>query len=343
MSYLLRSAALTNYVEVARSVGLDPYQQLGDAGIERSVLLDPDIMIRAEAVARLLETSARSAAVEDLGLRMAETRHISNLGALGFVMREQPTLRKALESASHYLRLQNEAVVMRIEESEGLAVIREDIVGGIPGSMRQATELVLGVLYRVLGMVLGAAWKPRTVCFTHHAPAGTTIHTRVFGVTVEFNQDFDGIVCLASDLDAAIPVYDPVMAQQVRRYLDSMLLQSNSTMPDKIRKLIVALLPSGTCSVDRIAQHLGMDRRTVHRHLAPYGESYLSIVDSVRVEMVKRYVGSGNRPLSEVATLVGFSSLSAFSRWFSGRFGCSVSTWRREEAQRSASADVKFV
>ncbi|MEX3969009.1 AraC family transcriptional regulator, partial [Paraburkholderia sp. EG286B] len=54
MSYLLRSAALTNYVEVARSVGLDPYQQLGDAGIERSVLLDPDIMIRAEAVARLL-------------------------------------------------------------------------------------------------------------------------------------------------------------------------------------------------------------------------------------------------------------------------------------------------
>src|SRR6185437_5543551 len=154
-------------------------------------------------------------------------------GALGFVMREQPTLREALKSAGHYLRLQNEAVVMRIEESEGLAVIREDIVGGIPGSMRQATELVLGVLHRILDMVLGATWKPRAICFTHPAPAGTTIHARVFGATVEFNQDFDGIVCLASDLDAAIPAYDPVMAQQVRRYLDSMLLQSSATMPDK--------------------------------------------------------------------------------------------------------------
>ncbi|CAD6537909.1 AraC family transcriptional regulator ligand-binding domain-containing protein [Paraburkholderia sabiae] len=333
MSYLLRSAALTNYVEVARLVGLDPYQQLGDAGIERSVLLDPDIMIPAEAVARLLETSARAAAVEDLGLRMAETRHISNLGALGFVMREQPTLRKALESAAYYLRLQNEAVVMRFEESEGLVVIREEIVG-VPGSMRQATELVLGVLYRVLHMVLDAVWKPRAVCFTHHAPAGTTIHARIFGAAVEFNQDFDGIVCLASELDAAIPAYDPVMAQQVRRYLDSMLLQSGATMPDKIRKLVVALLPSGACSNDRIAQHLGVDRRTVNRHLAAYGESYLSIVDSVRVEMVTRYVGSGNRPLSEVASLLGFSSLSAFSRWFGGRFGCSVSVWRRENRQR---------
>ncbi|MDH6146747.1 MULTISPECIES: AraC family transcriptional regulator [Paraburkholderia] len=338
MSYLLRSAALTNYVEVARSVGLDPYRKLADAGINRSVLLDPDIMIPAEAVARLLETSARAAAIEDFGLRMAETRELSNLGSLGFVMREQPTLRRALGSMAHYLRLQNEAVVMRIEETAGLAIIREELMGVVPGSMRQATELVLAVLFRLLSMVLGASWKPRTICFTHSAPASVAMHTRVFGAPVEFNQDFDGIVCVTSDLDAAIPAYDPVMAQQVRRYLDSMLLQTNATMSDKVTKLVVALLPSGTCSVDRIAQHLGVDRRTVHRHLAQHGDSYLSIVDTVRAGLVMRYVDNADRPLSEVAALVGFSSLSAFSRWFGGRFGCSVSTWRIKNAQRSAGA-----
>jgi AraC-like DNA-binding protein len=107
-------------------------------------------------------------------------------------------------------------------------------------------------------------------------------------------------------------------------------------MSDKVRKLVVALLPSGTCSVDRIAQHLGADRRTVHRHLAQQGDSYLSIVDAVRVELVMRYIDGGDRPLSQVAALVGFSSLSAFSRWFGSRFGCSVSTWRRNKAQQSA-------
>jgi AraC-like DNA-binding protein len=338
MSYQLRSAALTNYVEVARSVGLDPYQRLSDAGISRSALLDPDIMIPAEAVGRLLEASAEAGAIEDFGLRMAETRELSNLGALGFAMREQPTLRKALESMAHYLRLHNEALHLRVEEVEGIATIRQDLMGGPPGSVRQAAELVLGVLYRMLSMILGASWKPRSVRFTHAAPASLVVHERVFGAPCEFNQDFDGIVCLASDLDAAIPTYDPVMAHLVRRYLDSMLVQSSETTSDKVRKLVIALLPSGECSVDRVAQYLGVDRRTVHRHLARYGDSYLSIVDTVRVELVMRYVESRDRPLSEVATLLGFSSSSAFSRWFNGRFGCSVSTWRSKTPSRITDA-----
>ncbi|AEI81378.1 transcriptional regulator AraC family [Cupriavidus necator N-1] len=54
MSYYLRSASLTNYVEVARSLGLDPYQQLRAAKINRSVLLDPDIRIPAASVGGLL-------------------------------------------------------------------------------------------------------------------------------------------------------------------------------------------------------------------------------------------------------------------------------------------------
>ena len=46
-------------------------------------------------------------------MRMAESRQLSNLGPLGFVALEKPTLRKALESISRHLRLQNEALYMR--------------------------------------------------------------------------------------------------------------------------------------------------------------------------------------------------------------------------------------
>lgn len=331
MSYLARSAVLTNYIEVARAVGLEPYRQLREAGINRSVLLEPDTMIPVNAVSRLLERSARVAGIEDFGLRMAATRQLSNLGPLGFAVREQPTLRKALEAMGRYQRLQNEALIMRVEEMDGLAIIREDVTTGVLGGVRQGTELVLGVMYRTLGMVLGPPWRPRTVCFMHSAPASLAAHARMFG-TVAFKQDFDGFVCIASDLDATIPTYDPVMAQQVRRYLDSMLLQTNATMPDKVRKLVVALLPSGLCSIDRVAQHLGVARRTVHRHLADHDDSYLSIVDAVRVELVTRYLDSSDRPLSEIATLVGFSSLSAFSRWFGARFGVSMTKRRKQHA-----------
>ena len=54
LDYMIRSASLTNYVGVARSVGLDPYEMLAAVGLDRSVLLDPDTRIPGEAVRELL-------------------------------------------------------------------------------------------------------------------------------------------------------------------------------------------------------------------------------------------------------------------------------------------------
>lgn len=328
MSYYLRSASLTHYVEVARAVGVDPYQQLRAARINRSVLLDPDIRMPAEQVGRLLEASAKAGQVDDFGLRMAEMREFSNLGPLAFVVREEPTLRRALESMVRYMGLQNESLFMRVEESESLVVIRLQILSEQPGAMRQATDLAMGVVYRILGLFLGASWRPRSISFTHGAPPRMETYQRVFGMPVLFNQDFDGIVCKASDLEAPLPSYDPVMAQQVKRYLGTLLAQSNTSTLDKVKKLVYALLPSGLCSVERVAQHLNVDRRTVHRRLEQDNATYSGIVNDVRTDLVVRYIENRERPLSEVATLLGFSSLSAFSRWFAAQFGCSVSKWR---------------
>jgi AraC-like DNA-binding protein len=332
MTYLTRSASLTNYIEVSRSTGINPYVQLSNAGIDRSVLLDLDTRIPVQALAQLLEASAQAAQVDDFGLRMAETRQFSNLGPLSFVARENATLRKTLESMSHYLRLQNEALTMRIEEREGICIIRQEVLGRYVGTLRQSMQLTVGVMYRMLSVFLGDAWKPRSVCFVQSAPANREVFTRMFGAAVLFNQDFDGIVCRASDLDAAIASYDPIMAEQTRKYLDTMLAHADSNMVDKVRRLVLALLPSGHCSLERVAQHLGVEARTVQRHLAELDESYSSILGAVREDLVLRYVTSGNRPLSAVSMLLGFSSLSAFSRWFGDRFGCSVSQWRKKTA-----------
>ncbi|WP_354687171.1 AraC family transcriptional regulator [Cupriavidus necator] len=331
MSYYLRSASLTNYVEVARAVGLDPHQQLRAARISRDVLLDPDIRIPAALVGRLLDASARAARVDDFGLRMAELRQFSNLGPLAFVVREQPTLRRALESMVRYMGLQNESLAMRMEEAEGLVMIRLQILSEQPGAFRQATDLAVGVMYRMLSLFLGASWRPRGICFTHAAPASLATCTRVFGMPALFNQDFDGIVCAARDLEAPLPSYDPVMAGQVKRYLGTLLAQANTTTSDKVRKLVYLLLSTGACSVDRVAQHLGVDRRTVHRRLAQDDTTYSEILNQARAGLVMGYIENPERPLSEVATLLGFSSLSAFSRWFSGEFGCSVTKWRAQQ------------
>ncbi|WP_449432704.1 AraC family transcriptional regulator [Pseudomonas putida] len=331
MPSMLRSSSLTNFVEVALAVGLDPYRQLRNAGISNSALMDPNIMILAKSVMRLLEDSAHAAGIEDFGLRMGQSRQLENLGPLAVALREEQTLRNAWQSLIRRLGLTNGSMVLRIEEAGDVAIFRQDVTDNMDGSVRQATELVACVITRTLKQLLGPAWKPHSVCFTHSAPVNVAMHRQVFGSSPRFNHEFDGIVLARADLDAPIQSYDPLIARHAREFLDTKLAQADFTMPDKVRQLVFALLPTGECVAEKVAEQLRVDRKTMYRHLANHNQSYSSIVDEVRVSLVNRYIENRERSLSEIATLLGFSALSAFSRWFSGRFGCSVSTWRREK------------
>src|SRR5688572_27852411 len=98
MHSLTRSASLTDYEHVARSVGLDPFRMLRIVGLPAGILDDPNLMIDASSVGRLLEESARLSGQEAFGLLLAEGRSLANFGMLALVMRDELTLRAALQS-----------------------------------------------------------------------------------------------------------------------------------------------------------------------------------------------------------------------------------------------------
>jgi AraC-like DNA-binding protein len=326
MPKLVRSASLTDYLEVARSVGLDPSRMLGSVGLSRRCLQNPDFKVPEEAVRQLLEASAAAAGIEDFGLRLAEKRVLANFGPLALLVRDQPTVRQALEAWNQYRTVHTDTVSLRIEESGGDAIVSLVRHVETPAPSRQAVEMTVGVLYRMVRLFLGDGWKPR-VCFAHSAPRNRDTHRRMFGNRVEFNRDFNGIACRSSDLDARIATADPAMARYAQQYIDS-IARPDGTFTDEVRKLVRTMLSSGDCRMERVAEHLGLDRRTVHRHLADERTSYTAIVDAARTELVNRYIDNRKRPSCVVAEMLGFSSASAFSRWFKRRFGCSVSAWR---------------
>jgi hypothetical protein len=243
MPDLIRSAVLTDYVELARAVGLDPYRMLDAVGLGRAALRDPDAKIPAAAVRRLFEASAKAAGIEDFGLRLAEKRALSNLGPLALVVREQPTVRKALDALIHYIRLHNESMLVNLHEDEDTLVISPVLRVGRPVPTRQSVELTIGVLYRILRMLLGDRWKPLAVHFAHQAPAKLDHHRRFFRVPIEFGAEVDGVVCSARDLEAPIPAADPTMARYAQRYLDSIGARPNVSLSEKVREMVAALLP----------------------------------------------------------------------------------------------------
>jgi AraC-like DNA-binding protein len=331
---LIRSASLTHYAEVARHAGLDPYRMLSEFGLPPRCLKEPELMVPLDAVRQLLEASAERSGVEGFGLLMAKARRLSNLGPLGLLIREQPTMRLALEALVRYSNRLNEALFLTIEETGEVVVLREELIVGRSGSVRQSTELAIGVAFRMLRTFLGSEWRPRRVCFAHEAPADRSIHERLFGRHVEFGHAFNGIVCARADLEVVNPDADPEVARLARQMLDA---NSGSKAPDmttRVRELVVMLLGGGTCTIDRVAQHLGIDRRTIHRHLAREGRTFSGLVEAVRRELAERYVNEPHRSLAEVSSLLGFSAPSGFSRWYRQRFKAKPSARRAPVTRR---------
>lgn len=291
---------------------------LARVGLPASCVNNPDLRVRADSVMRLLELSAELSGEPAFGLRLAETRRLSTLGLL---VRDEPTLREALSTLRRFGKLHNEAVAVVVEESGqgagGVAFLRFDFMP-VPGAGRQAVELAVGAIYRMLRIVLGSEWKARAVNFMHAAPASLAVHRRIFGTRVHFGQEANGIVVPGSDLDTPNVLGDPVMRDYARQLLAGATALDRTQTRHEVQQLILALLPVGRCSADQVALHLGVDRRTVHRRLAQEGCHFSELVQQTRLDLMQRHLAHGDRTLTEVSQLLGFGSLSSFSRWKRG-------------------------
>ena len=327
MSYLGRSAGLTGYLDLAREVGVDAYKLAAAAGVPAAALTDPDLKVSSIGMNRMYEEAAERSGVEDFALRIAEKRRLSNLGLIGLLVREQPTLRQALRTIAQYVWLQNEAYSVHLEETEDVAILR--FAMAVPVG-RQISDLVIGAGLGIMRALLGDTWRPLDVCFVHAAPAKVDTYRRVFGRLPLFEQDFLGVIIKRSDMDAPIASADPAMASQVSRYLEQAAAQRGTALSDKVRELIMLLLPTGDCTVERIAQRLRMDRRTLHRRLAAEGTSFSEVLDLTRRSHAESLLTNSERSLQGVSDLLGFSSLSAFAHWFRRRFKCTASHYRAE-------------
>lgn len=330
----IRSASLNGYVEVASSFGLDPRAMMRNVGLPWRCLDDPETLISVSAVCRLLERSAVAANVEDFGLRMAYSRRLSNLGPVSLVLRQEPTGLQALQTLFRYLRLLNGSLLANIEESPGIVVIRESLVLGTPVATHQIMELAIGVIYQILRDLLGASWRPRRVCFTHRPPTDVRFHRAFFGTTVEFNADFNGVVCASRDLERELLPIEPGLAKFAKRFLDDALGRKSPASSETVRQMIATLLGSGRCTIEKVAQNLSVSRRTVHRQLLAENVSFSILLDSVRREFVLRLLHDSDQPLAEVAEMLGFSSASAFAHWFRSGFGDSFIQRRRAIRQQ---------
>ena len=322
MAELVRVAALSGYFEVMAALGADPRPLLREQGLSADLLREPEQPIAAQAIVRLLERSAAVTGCETLGLRMAEGRTLANLGATSLLIAHQPSLRQSLEALREFRARINSTLVLDYQEAGDEVLLREGFSLARPEPWRQALDLALGVLAKLCSAALGEGWNPRAVCFTHAAPprAELPIYARVFGCRPLFDAAFDGIVVARADLDRPNPRADSQLAHHARQLLAA-AGPNTRTRADEVEALITMLLPSGRASVQVCAASMGLTVRSLQRALDAEGARFSGLLNRVRARQATQLLAHSALRITDIADLLGYGSVGAFSRWYAGVFG----------------------
>jgi AraC-like DNA-binding protein len=83
---------------------------------------------------------------------------------------------------------------------------------------------------------------------------------------------------------------------------------------------------------------LSLAPRTLQRQLHRRGTSFKELLEEVRSEAARRYLSESQLQLSQLAAILGYSELSAFSRVFRRWHGRSPQQWQR--AKRAGGNDT---
>jgi AraC-like DNA-binding protein len=256
-----------------------------------------------------------------LGIHLAEGIELREMGLTYYVLASSETLGDALRRLARYSGITNEGVRITCHEGKDITV-KFDYVGVSRLSDCHQIECFVAILLRLCRQLTGRSLSPTGIKFAHRRTELPAEIKKLFGCKVSFGSDVDEVIYpRLADTIASVNA-DPYLNSLLMRYCEEAM--SNRRVRSgawrlKVENAIVPLLPHGQTKMEEVAKRLGVSRRTLTRLLASEGCTFGAILDALRLDLAKSYLREQNLRTSEVAWLLGFGEVSAFShacrRW----------------------------
>jgi AraC-like DNA-binding protein len=246
-----------------------------------------------------------------LGIHLAEDIELREMGLTYYVIASSETLGDAFRRLARYSGITNEGVRITCHQGKDITV-KFDYVGVSRLSDRHQIECFVAILLRLCRQLTGLSLSPTRVKLAHRRTELPAEIKKMFGCEVSFGSDVDEVVYPRLADTIANVNADPYLNSLLVRYCEEAL--SNRRVHSGAWRLKVE-----NAKMAEIAKRLGVSRRTLARLLASEGCTFVGILDALRLDLAKSYLREQNLPASEVAWLLGFGEVSAFShacrRW----------------------------
>jgi AraC-like DNA-binding protein len=302
--------------------------------VDLEVLDDVDGRLPLATFARMWHELPALVSDPDMALHVVEHVSGKDLPLIALLFLASPTLAEGFKQLERYQRITHD---LSVEPASSW--VRDGAVAYVElyherSAIAPPTAAVIDALLAMLlmaRMATGREITPLAVALRHPRPREPDKYHAAFRCHVQFDAERDRMTLAASDL--ALPHLEPsrTLQRMAAQYADTMLaaLPATPSPLSAIRAALRERLPQGEVSLQELARALGTSTRTLQRRLEQAGTHLRALVEEERRELALGYIKHKTLSLSEIALLLGFSELSAFSRAFTRWTDLTPSEYRR--------------
>jgi len=302
----------------ARDAGIELEPLLKQAGLTLQQIEDAGTRFAVRSQITFLDLVARALKDEFLGFHLASDFDLRTIGWLHYVIASSDVLGDAIRRVVRYSAIANEGVSLRCVDDADIAIILTYV--GVPRhSDRHQIEFWITALVRECRELTGRRVQPSRVRLTHHRNEDSSEFNAFLGTDVEFGAEVDEFTFSGMIKHLAVVTADPYLNQLLIAYCEEALSRrerSHGTLRRSVENAIAPLLPHGKARLGDIARRLGMSQRTLARRLAAEGLSFSSLLEELRVDLAMRHIADSTLSISQIAWLLGYQEVSAFTHAF---------------------------
>jgi AraC-like DNA-binding protein len=301
-----------------RKAGIVLKPLLRSAGLSVSQIDRKDMRISVASQIRFLELAAKALKDPLLGFRLARDFEPRQIGLLHYIATSSETLGDALDRAQRYSSIANAGVILKCSEVRNFRIGLR-YAGVARHSDRQQMEALITWLVRFCRDSTDRHLNPIAVHFVHRRSGDCSELEKYLGCRIEFGADTDQIIFDKKAKQLRLVGTDPYLNETLLHYCEEALAYRRSSAGSlrvSIENAIAPLLPHGKARLDAVAQTLGVGSRTLARRLTAEDLSFGEVLNQLRSDLATHYLGEANLSISQIAWLVGYQGVSAFSHGY---------------------------
>jgi AraC-like DNA-binding protein len=302
----------------ARAVGIDVTLLMVKAGVTRQQVEDDSVRLTVQGQIRFVELVANALQDDFLGFHLAKSFDLREMGLLYYVAASSESLGDALRRLERYSTIGNEGVTLQVREGEDLAITFH-YVGVGRHSDRHQIESFFTLLVRLSRQLTNRRLLPNRVSLCHRRKGGCPELDTFLGCDVVFGADTDEVAFPGTVKEMPVVDADPYLNKLLIKYAEEARSHregGGGTFQVGLENAIAPLLPHGKAHAAEIARRLGMSPRTLARRLASDGLTFAGILAELRADLAGRYLADEDLAISQIAWLLGYQEVGAFTHAF---------------------------